>query len=71
MKLENVVGGSFIFLAVYALAVLLGTAQIAILLFSVTPIVVVYVVWRTLRDAEQPEATFEEQFYQDRPEKRA
>lgn len=69
MKLENVVGGSFIFLAGYSIAVLFSTEQIALLLFSMSSIMLLYIVWRTLRDSKQPEVTFEEQFYQDRSEK--
>ena len=66
MSLKTVISGSFIFLVVYAIAVMLSAEQVAMLLFSLSPIVVVYMAYRILKDPEPHSgATFDDKFYED------
>ncbi len=66
MSLKTVIAGSFIFLLIYAVAVMLSATQAAILLFSLSPIIVVYVAYRILKDPEPHSgATFDDKFYED------
>lgn len=57
--------GSFIFLASYALAALMGWVAAALFFFSISPLVTLYVVYRVLRDPQEVEETFDQYFYQD------
>jgi membrane protein implicated in regulation of membrane protease activity len=56
---------SFIFITAYALAVLFGWVPAALFLFSVSPLVVLYTVYKVLKDPEEVQDTFEDKFYQD------
>lgn len=57
--------GSFGFLIIYAASVLMGYERAALFLFSISPIVVLYVVYKILKDPKEPSLTFEDHFYQD------
>ncbi len=56
---------SFVFLGAYAVSVLFGHYPTAIFFFSASPFVVMYVVYRVLKDPKEVTVTFEDQFYQD------
>ncbi len=71
MSLKTVISGSFIFLVVYAIAVMFSAEQLAILLFGLSPIVVVFMAYRILKDPEPHSgATFDDKFYEDSNYKR-
>ncbi len=71
MSLKTVISGSFIFLVVYAIAVMLSAEQAALLLCSLSPIVVVFMAYRILKDPEPHSgATFDDKFYEDSNYKR-
>jgi len=56
---------SFIFITAYALSVLFGWVPAALFLFSTSPLVVLYTVYKVLKDPNEVQDTFEEKFYQD------
>ena len=56
---------SFIFITAYALSVLFGWVPAALFLFSTSPIVVFYTVYKVLKDPDEVQDTFEDKFYQD------
>lgn len=49
----------------YAVVVWLGLAQTALFLFSISPLMVLWVVFRILKDPHPVEIRFEDEFYQD------
>lgn len=57
---------SFIFIGAYALSAILGIDPLVMLFFSLSPLMVLYVVYKVLKDPHEVEETFEEHFYQDR-----
>jgi membrane protein implicated in regulation of membrane protease activity len=63
--MKNAIVFSFIFLVAYSLSVLFGWIPAALFLFSTSPLVVLYVVYKVLKDPEEVQQTFEEHFYQD------
>lgn len=63
--MKTAIIGSFIFLTTYALAALMGWVAAALFLFSISPLVTVYLVYRVLRDPHEVEQTFDQYFYQD------
>lgn len=66
MSLKTVISGSFIFLLVYSVAVMLRAEQVAMLLFSLSPLVIIYMAHKILKDLEPHSgATFDEKFYED------
>lgn len=56
---------SFIFLILYAISVLAGFIPAALFLFSISPLVVIFAVYKILKDPKEASVTFEESFYQD------
>ncbi|GEM_PF-1711779 len=66
--MKNAIIFSFIFLVSYALSILFGWIPAALFLFSTSPIMVLYVVYKVLRDPNEVQETFEEHFYQDSPQ---
>ncbi|MDR9374588.1 MAG: hypothetical protein RI565_06945 [Schleiferiaceae bacterium] len=68
--MKTAIVGSFVFLGAYALAVLIGWYATALFLFSVSPLVVLYVVYKVLRDPQEVTQTFDQHFYQDHPYQR-
>lgn len=63
--MKKAIGFSFIFLGAYALCALTGMGNLALLLFSLSPLVVIYLCLKILRDDEPVKKTFDESFYQD------
>ena len=64
---KNVVIGTTIFLFIYTvLSTLKGVPdQLIIGMFSLSPFIVIYMVWRVLTAGEPAEQTFEDVFYED------
>jgi len=65
MSLKNVIGLSFIFLAVYSIVIVSSFTQGALFLVGLSPLLVIWLVLRTLKDPYTPTHTFEERFYED------
>lgn len=65
MSLKTVISVSFVFVTVYALSILIDWTAAALLLVSLSPIMVLWVAYRTLKDPEHPEETFQDKFYED------
>lgn len=66
MSLKAILTGSFIFLLIYALAVMLTLLQWALLLFSLSPLLLLFMAYRILKDPKPHSgATFDEKFYED------
>ena len=63
--MKTAIIGSFIFLATYALAALMGWVAAALFFFSVSPLVTLYVVYKVLKDPREVKQTFDQYFYQD------
>jgi len=61
---------SFIFIGAYLTTIIFGWYAGALFFFSSSPLMVIYVVYKVLRDPQEVELTFEEHFYQDHPYKR-
>ena len=57
---------SFLFLAVYLLSIYMDWTQVALLFFGLSPAVVLYLVYKVLKDPKAVSVTFEDQFYQKR-----
>jgi hypothetical protein len=56
---------SFVFLGAYALSIFVGHTQAALFLMGLSPLVVLYTVYKVLRDPNEVKVTFEDHFYQD------
>jgi hypothetical protein len=55
-----------IYLFVYAITAQFETnIQLTIMLFSLSPLPVIWMVWRVLRDGTPSQFTFQERFYED------
>ena len=65
MSLKTVISFSFVFVTVYALSILVGWTAAAIFLVCVSPAVVLWVAYRTLKDPYHTNQTFQNKFYQD------
>jgi len=63
--MKTAIGFSFVFITAYALSVLYGWVPAALFFVSTSPIMIIYLVIKVLRDSEEPIATFEDEFYQD------
>lgn len=63
--MKNSILFSFIFIGAYALSAIIGWEPMAMLFFSLSPLVVIWVVYRVLRDPQEVKVTFEDHFYQD------
>lgn len=57
---------SFVFIGAYALSAILGIDPLVMLFFSLSPLMVLFVVYKVLKDPHEVEETFDEHFYQDR-----
>lgn len=56
---------SFFFLGLYSLSALMSWDPFTVLCFSLSPLVVLYVVYKVLRDPQEVQVSFEDHFYQD------
>ncbi|WP_417591036.1 hypothetical protein [Owenweeksia hongkongensis] len=65
MSLKNAIGFSFIFLAVYSIVIISSFTQGALFLLGLSPVLVIWLVFKTLKDPYTPTHTFEERFYED------
>lgn len=65
MSLKTVISISFVFITVYALSILVDWTAGALFLVSVSPVMVLWVAYRTLKDPEHTEETFQDKFYED------
>jgi hypothetical protein len=60
-----------VYLAIYAATAQMESAiRLTILLFSLSPLPVIWMVWRVLRDGVPSKYTFTERFYEDYPYQR-
>lgn len=65
MSLRTTIGISFLFLAFFSLAVILRWEGIALFMFCIWPLGVIYLVYRVLKTPYKPTHTFDERFYED------
>lgn len=63
--MKNSIIFSFIFIGIYAGVAIANWDPMVILLFSLSPLMVIYVVYKVLKDPKEVEVTFEDHFYQD------
>lgn len=56
---------SFVFLIAYSISILIGHLQAALFLMSSSPLMVLYTVYKVLRDPKEVKLKFEDHFYQD------
>lgn len=63
--MKTAISFSFIFLGAYALTILAGWIPAALFFFSTSPLLTLYVVYKVLRDPQEVQERFDEQFYQD------
>lgn len=56
---------SFIFLLAYMISILFGYIQAALFFFGTSPLVVLHLVYKVLKDPQEVTVTFEDEFYQD------
>lgn len=63
--MRTAIGFSFIFITAYALSLIYGLIPAALFFVSASPLVVLYTVYKVLKDPEEPQQSFEEFFYQD------
>lgn len=68
--MKTAIAFSFVFLTVYAVFALFGFLPGALFLGTSSPMMILYVVYKVLRDPHEAEGTFEESFYQDHPYRR-
>lgn len=61
---------SFIFILAYLISILFNWYAAALFFFSTSPLMVIYTVYKVLRDPKEVEQTFDEYFYQDYKYKR-
>lgn len=64
-SLKYAVGFSFVFITVYGLAVLFNWTIAAMILVSLSPIMVIWLAVKTLKDPNPSQETFEDRFYED------
>ena len=65
MSLKNVIGVSVIFITIYALSVMANYLPVALLFVSLSPVLIIWMAYRTLKDSYKTENTFRERFYED------
>lgn len=65
MALKYVIGLSVAFITIYAASVLVNYLPLALLLVSLSPVVVIWLAYRTLTDPYDTEYTFQDRFYED------
>ena len=65
MSLKNVIGFSVIFITIYAASVLVNYLPLALLLVSLSPVLIIWLAYRTLTDKYDTENTFHDRFYED------
>jgi len=61
---------SFIFIVAYLISILFSWYAAALFFFATSPLMVIYTVYKVLRDPHEVEQKFEDQFYQDYPYQR-
>ena len=65
MALKNVIGLSVVFITIYALSVMANFLSLAVLLVSISPVVILWLAYRTLTDKYEAPHNFRECFYED------
>ncbi len=65
MSLKNAIGLSFVLIAVYAIFIFGNNVQLALLMGSVLPIYLIWMVIKTLKHPYKSKYTFKERFYED------
>lgn len=66
MSLKIIIGLSFVYLLTYAAFVFLNMERCALFLFGLSPVMVIYVAYKILKDPHTPTHNFDEKFYEDR-----
>lgn len=56
---------SFVFLIFYVASVFIGHIQAALFFFGLSPVIVIWLVYKVLKDPKEVKVTFEDEFYQD------
>ncbi len=65
MSLKNAVGFSFLFITGYGLSILFNWTIAALFLVSLSPILIIWLAVKTLKDPYTTDNTFEDSFYED------
>lgn len=65
MTWKDAVGISFVYITIYSVMVLSEWLRPAILLVSLAPIILIWMVFKILNAPHQSEHTFEDRFYED------
>jgi len=64
-SLKFAVGFSFVFITAYGLSVLFNWTVAALIMVSLSPILVIWLAVKTLKDPNPSNNTFEDRFYED------
>ncbi len=65
MLLKHIVRGSLVGIALYVISIFLNWTWLALLLVSLSPLLVIWLVYRVLKDPYASTHTFEDRFYED------
>ena len=65
MTWKDAVGLSFVYITLYALMILTNWARPALLLASLAPVMIIWLVFKILRASYDSKHTFEDRFYED------
>lgn len=65
MSLKNVIALSVVFITVYSVSVLVNYLPLALFLVSLSPVVIIWLAYRTLTDRHETSQNFGERFYED------
>lgn len=63
--LKNTIGLSFLFITIYGLSILFNWTVAALFLVSLSPIVIIWLAVKTLKDPNPSQNTFSDKFYED------
>ena len=65
MSLRNVISLSVVFITIYSVSVMVNYLPLALLMVSLSPILIIWLAYRTLTDSYDTENTFHDRFYED------
>lgn len=65
MSMKNAILASFVFLTAYGLSIIFQWMVAVLFLLSLSPVVVLWVAYRILKDPHPSGHTFEDRFYED------
>lgn len=68
--MKTAISFSFIFITTYVISVFATWLPAALFFATSLPLMLIYLVYKVLRDPHEPQQKFEDQFYQDYPYQR-